>query len=86
MGFFVIMAYLREQAGRVQRGSLADAEAMLMNQATALQSLFARLAERGMSCDNVPGFDANMRMAGAISVPGDAGNAGGDQESSYDYR
>jgi len=34
-----------------------------MNQATALQSLFARLAERGMGCDHVPGFEANMRMA-----------------------
>ncbi len=34
-----------------------------MNQATALQSLFARLAERSMSCDHIPGFEANMRMA-----------------------
>jgi hypothetical protein len=36
---------------------------MLMNQATALQSLFARLAERGMSCDTVVPFEANLRMA-----------------------
>ena len=34
-----------------------------MNQATALQSLFARLAERGMGCDHAPAFEANMRMA-----------------------
>lgn len=34
-----------------------------MNQATALQSLFARLAERGMGSDMVPAFEANMRMA-----------------------
>ena len=58
-----LLAYLREQASRVQGGSLAEAEAMLMNQATALQSLFARLAERGMSCETAPGFEANMRMA-----------------------
>ena len=36
---------------------------MLMNQATALQTLFARLAERGMGNDNVGPFEANMRMA-----------------------
>lgn len=36
---------------------------MLMNQATALQSLFARLAERGMGCDHAPAFEVNMRMA-----------------------
>ena len=34
-----------------------------MNQATALQTLFSRLAERGMGCDGIPGFEANMRMA-----------------------
>lgn len=44
-------------------GDLAEAEAMLMNQATALQSLFARLAERGMGCDVAPAFESNMRMA-----------------------
>jgi hypothetical protein len=47
----------------VNRGDLSQAEAMLMNQATALQSLFARLAERGMSCDSAPAFEINMRMA-----------------------
>ncbi len=54
---------LREQAVAVNRGELAHAEAMLMNQATALQSLFARLAERGMGCDGIQAFEANMRMA-----------------------
>jgi hypothetical protein len=58
-----LMAYLREQAQTVNGGNLEHAEAMLMNQATALQSLFARLAERAMTCDTVPSFDANMRMA-----------------------
>ena len=58
-----LMEQLRDQAGAVNRGDLAQAEAMLMNQATALQSLFARLAERAMTCEHIPGFEANMRMA-----------------------
>lgn len=58
-----LMDQLRDQAEAVNRGDLAQAEAMLMNQATALQSLFARLAERGMGSDMVPAFEANMRMA-----------------------
>jgi hypothetical protein len=57
------MDQLRDQASAVNRGDLSQAEAMLMNQATALQSLFARLAERGMSCDLAPAFESNMRMA-----------------------
>ena len=58
-----LMDQLRDQASAVNRGDLSQAEAMLMNQATALQSLFARLAERGMGCDHAPAFEANMRMA-----------------------
>ncbi len=58
-----LMDQLRDQAAAVNRGDLAQAEAMLMNQASALQSLFARLAERSMGCDQIPGFEANMRMA-----------------------
>lgn len=58
-----VMAQLREQAAAANGGNLATAEAMLMNQATALQSLFARLAERGMGCDNATPFECNMRMA-----------------------
>ena len=54
---------LRDQAAAVNRGELNHAEAMLMNQATALQSLFARLAECGMSCDTIVPFEANLRMA-----------------------
>ena len=44
-------------------GNLEQAEGMLMNQATALQSLFARLAERGMGCTEVGPFETNMRIA-----------------------
>lgn len=58
-----LMEQLRDSAVAVNRGDLAQAEAMLMNQATALQSLFARLAERAMTHDQIPGFDANLRMA-----------------------
>ncbi|MBU2642592.1 MAG: hypothetical protein KJ889_12400 [Gammaproteobacteria bacterium] len=58
-----LMDQLRDQASAVNRGDLSQAEAMLMNQATALQSLFARLAERGMGCDSAPAFEVNMRMA-----------------------
>lgn len=58
-----LLEILRDQAAAVNRGDLSKAEAMLMNQATALQSLFARLAERGMGCDHAPAFEANMRMA-----------------------
>lgn len=58
-----LMEQLRDSAVAVNRGDLAQAEAMLVNQATALQSLFARLAERGMGCDHAPAFEANMRMA-----------------------
>ena len=54
---------LRGQAAAANSGDLAQAEAMLMNQATALQSLFSRLAERGMSCDQAAAFEANMRIA-----------------------
>ena len=58
-----LMAHLRDQGKAVNRGDLSQAEAMLMNQATALQSLFARLAERAMGNDTVSAFEANMRMA-----------------------
>lgn len=58
-----LLEQLRDQAATANRGDLSQAEAMLMNQATALQSLFARLAERGMGCDHAPAFEANMRMA-----------------------
>ena len=58
-----VMAHLRQQAAAVNGGDMATAEAMLMNQATALQSLFARLAERGMGCNDAAPFECNMRMA-----------------------
>jgi hypothetical protein len=57
-----LMAILREQGEAVSAGDLSQAEAMLMNQATALQSVFARLVERGMGCTEIAPFEANLRM------------------------
>lgn len=54
---------LRKRASAVQAGNLSEVEAMLINQASALQSLFVRLAERGMGCDSPAAFEGNMRMA-----------------------
>ena len=58
-----LVTHLREQASVVSRGDLVQAEAMLMNQATALQSVFARLVERAMASEMATPFEANMRMA-----------------------
>lgn len=58
-----LLAELREQATRARAGTTAAQEAMLVNQAVALQSLFARLAERAMGNTEVTPFEANMRMA-----------------------
>lgn len=58
-----LMEQLREQSAAVNRGDLAQAEAMLMNQATALQSLFARLAEKAMGAEYLANLEAFMRMA-----------------------
>jgi hypothetical protein len=58
-----LLAELGSQAAGVQGGSPAQIEAMLIHQATALQSLFARLLERGMTVEMLPGFEMNMRVA-----------------------
>ena len=58
-----LMDHLRDQGAAVNRGDMSQAEAMLMNQAMALQSLFVRLTERGMSCTGLAQFEADMRLA-----------------------
>lgn len=58
-----MLATLREQAKAVNDGDLKQAEAMLMNQATALQSLFARLTEKAMGAEYMSNFEGFMRMA-----------------------
>ena len=57
-----LLALLREHGEAVNAGNLQQAEAMLINQATALQTVFARLVERGMSCTEIPAFEMNLRM------------------------
>ncbi len=58
-----LVGCLRALAGNVNGGDLGQAEAMLFNQAAALQSLFSRLVERGMKADLLPHFEAYMRLA-----------------------
>ena len=58
-----LIRLLREQAQVVNGGNLEQAEAMLINQAVALQSLFARLVELGMSAEVLPQYEAHMRLA-----------------------
>lgn len=57
------LAVLKEQSDAVHKGDLSRAESMLLAQATALQSIFARLVEKGMSGLTLPTFEINMRMA-----------------------
>jgi hypothetical protein len=54
---------LREQAAAVKSGDLSRPEAMLMGQATALQTLFTRLIETGMSASFLPQQETAMRLA-----------------------
>jgi hypothetical protein len=58
-----LLATLRDQAAMVQGGDLADAEAMLINQASSLQALFVRLTERSMEQTNMPHIEGFMRLA-----------------------
>ena len=58
-----LVGCLRALTDKVKSGDLGQAEAMLFNQATALQSLFSRLVERGMKADLLPHFEAYMRLA-----------------------
>ncbi len=57
-----MLATLTEQARAVNRGDLAQVEATLANQATALQALFVRLIERGMEQTHMPNFEGFMRL------------------------
>lgn len=58
-----MLATLRDQAAAVQGGDLAHTEAMLINQASALQALFVRLSERAMEQAHMPNLEGFMRMA-----------------------
>lgn len=58
-----MLAMLRDQAATVQRGDLSHAEAMLINQASALQALFVRLSEKAMEQSHMSNLEGFMRMA-----------------------
>jgi hypothetical protein len=58
-----MLAALRAQGAAINAGDMNQVEAMLANQATALQSLFARLIERGVAQDSLPQYEAHMRLA-----------------------
>ncbi len=58
-----LLATLRDQAAAVQGGDLAHAEAMLINQASALQALFVRLSEKAMEQSHMPNLEGFMRLA-----------------------
>jgi hypothetical protein len=58
-----LLATLRDQAAAVQGGDLAHAEAMLINQASSLQALFVRLAERAIEQSQMPNLEGFMRLA-----------------------
>ena len=54
---------LRQQTTAVHKGDLRAAEAMLMNQATALQSLFAKLTENGLNTNLLREQESVLRLA-----------------------
>jgi len=54
---------LRDQAAAVQRNDMTQVEAMLINQAAAMQSLFTRLSEMALSAEFLPHFDTFMKLA-----------------------
>jgi hypothetical protein len=54
---------LRGQATAIQSGDGALIESMLMNQAVSLQSLFAKLIERGMRSELMAHYEAHLRLA-----------------------
>ena len=56
-------ARLKLQSAAVNNGDLALGEAMLMNQAVAMQSLSTRLIERGMQQSQMPNLEGFMRLA-----------------------
>jgi hypothetical protein len=54
---------LKEHGDAVKSGDMSLVEDMLINQATALQSLFARMTERAMAQDHMPNLEGFMRLA-----------------------
>ena len=58
-----MLTVLERQAAAVNRGDMTHAEAMLINQATSLQSLFTYLTERGLAQSEMSNLEGFMRLA-----------------------
>jgi hypothetical protein len=58
-----LLSAMRGHADAVQAGDMRQAEAMLMMQATALQSLFVRFMEDAFSAREKPGYTDLCRLA-----------------------
>ena len=58
-----LLARLKLQSAAVNNGDLALGEAMLMNQAVAMQSLSTRLIERGMQQSQMQNIEGFTRLA-----------------------
>lgn len=58
-----LLEALREQTQVVQQGDMKAAEAMLINQATALQSLFVKLTETGLKTGLLRQQETALRLA-----------------------
>lgn len=59
----VLLGLLREQTHEVQHGDMKLAEAMLINQAVALQSLFVKWTEKGMETGLLRQQETAFRLA-----------------------
>ena len=58
-----LMAVLKAESKRLSEGKSEDVGPILANQAIALQSLFARLTERGLSQNSMSNIEAFMKLA-----------------------
>lgn len=58
-----LIRLLKDRGEAVNQGDMTHAEAMLSAQATALQTLFTRLAERAMEQSHMPNIEGFMRLA-----------------------
>lgn len=58
-----MLAALRTQGQAVNSGDMSRVEAMLLSQATALQTLSARLIERSVAQDMLAQYETHMRLA-----------------------
>lgn len=58
-----LMQVVRDQISAVQSGNMAQAEAALVVQANALQTLFVRLTERAMSQQHLPNLETMLKLA-----------------------